>query len=66
MKNITIPNLHGMQEDEIKNWVSTLTTPDVYANLKQLTEAIMDRLGHNARIATYSFHPPKVVYLLDD
>lgn len=64
MTHFSIPDLKGMTDYEVRRWIESLTTPIVYAYLHQLTEAIIERFGENARIATSTYQPPKIVYLV--
>lgn len=64
MSSFSIPDLRMMSDEEVRNWIETLTTPVVYAYLRPLTEAVMDRFGENARIATSTYQSPKIVYLI--
>lgn len=62
---ITIPNLEGMSEEEIKAWIESLTTEAVYANLSVLTPAIQNKLGRSAYITTATFGTPRVLYMVE-
>lgn len=66
MNKIKIPNLAVMSDEEVKTWVGTLTTDLVYKNLAAITEAVMERLGEDARISTSTYQSPKIVYLVEN
>ena len=66
MKELTIPNLTNMSDEEVKAWIATLTTPTVYKHMATLVDIIVNRFGNNASVTTSTYGQPKVVYLVAD
>lgn len=65
MQQFNLPNLHEMNDSQVRAWVASLTTEVVYQYLTPITEAIMDRMGPSARVSTSTYQPPKIVHLID-
>lgn len=64
MNDFKIPNLNTMNDEEVKMWVESLTTPIVYKHLSMLMEIIMERFGGDASVSTSTFGSPKIVRLI--
>lgn len=66
MNHLNLPNFDMMSEKEIREWISSLTTEIVLANLPTLSKAIFQRLGDNFSISTSTYKPPKLIPIVSD
>jgi hypothetical protein len=66
MNRLALPNFEVMDEAEIKEWISSLTTETVLANLPILSRAIVNRLGDSFGISTSTYKPPKLIPIVPD
>lgn len=64
-QSVTIPDLHQMSDEEVRQWLTSLTPNVIFANYKPLHDAIMTRMGRTARIITFTHKPPTIIHVVD-
>ncbi|GAB1421380.1 hypothetical protein MASR2M15_15400 [Anaerolineales bacterium] len=61
---MVIPNLSQMHEEDIRNWVYSLTKEQILADLVHLSDALTQRFGQEISFILSSKQPPKF-YMLE-
>lgn len=63
-QRIPIPDLTHMTDEQVKEWLSTLSNDQVYANFSQINHALMQRFGPSARVTLSTYQKPRLIYVL--
>lgn len=63
-QEVKIPDLSAMSEDHIKQWLSSLSNDQVYANFRGINYALMARFGEQARVSVSTYQQPKLIFVL--